>query len=42
MEHKNRPLAKFVFAFALFTLMYKGFKAVIKKIDKRVEENESD
>ncbi len=32
MEKSKKPLAKFVFAFALFALMYKGFKAVIRRL----------
>ena len=38
MEKSKKPVAKFVFAFALFALMYKGFKAVIHKINTNIEE----
>ncbi|MFC1887390.1 hypothetical protein ACFLYK_01120 [Candidatus Cloacimonadota bacterium] len=40
MEQNKKPLAKFVFAFALFAMMYKGFKYIIQKIDKNVEKKE--
>jgi hypothetical protein len=39
MDKNKQPVAKFVFAFALFALMYKGFKAVIKKVDEGMNSN---
>ena len=42
MQKGIKPATRFLFTFALFGVLYKGFTKIIKKIDKNISDKEKE